>query len=159
MNLNLKAGILLGVLCAGWQLVMGITGWYVNPVLLNLFWIVLLIQIGILYWALNKTASVSTFWHQVGNGTLISLYGGILLFIFSIIFTSLLFPNYFNDLRAMQEQVLRDAGTSEDEIRRQLNLTGMTQTSFLQALFGMLGTVFTGFIVSLIIAAFKRRKD
>jgi len=158
MNLTLKAGLLLGILCAIWQLIMGVTGWYIHPQLLNLFWVVILIQIGVLIWALNKTASVNTYWQQVGKGTLISLVGGIVLFLFSILFTSVLFPNYFNELRAMQEELLREAGTSEAEIRSQLEITAMTQTTFLQALFGLLGTVITGFIISLIVAAVKRKK-
>lgn len=158
MNLTLKAGLLLGVLCALWQLIMGITGWFLDPVLLNLFWVVILIQIGVLVWALNKTATSNTYWQQVGKGTLISLTGGIILFIFSIIFTSVLFPDYFAELRAMQEKILQESGISAEEIRRQIQMTEMTQNTFTQALFGFLGTVITGFIISLIVAAVKRRK-
>lgn len=157
MNLTLKAGLLLGILCAVWQLLMGITGWYVDPVLLNLFWVVILIEVGVILWALNKTAPTHTYWQQVGKGTLIALIGGIVLFLFSILFTTVLFPNYFDELRAMQEKLLREAGTSEAEIKTQLELTAMTQTTFLQAFFGLLGTVITGFLISLIVAAFKRR--
>lgn len=158
MNLTVKAGLLLGILCAIWQLIMGVTGWYLDPVLLNLFWVVVLIQVGVLFWALNKTAPIKNYWQQVGKGTLISLIGGVILFLFSILFTSVLFPNYFTELNAMQERILNESGASETEIRTQMQMTAMTQTTFLQALFGLLGTVVTGFIVSLIIAAFKRQK-
>ena len=36
-NVNVKAGIWLGVLVSVWTLLMGVTGWYKHPVMLNLF--------------------------------------------------------------------------------------------------------------------------
>jgi len=42
-----------------WTLVMGVTGWYKHPVLLNMFWVVVLIEIGVLVWGLRQTAARS----------------------------------------------------------------------------------------------------
>lgn len=158
MRQAFKGGLLIGLLCALWQIVMGITGWYLDPVLLNLFWVVILIQGVIIFLFLDKTSNVNTYWTQVGYGTLMSFNGGLILFIFSILFTAVFFPNYFNDLQVMQEKLLKDAGKTPDEIKAQIALSSQMQTTFLQALFGLLGTVFTGFILSLIIGAFKRKK-
>jgi len=158
MKKAINGGLLLGLLCAFWQVIMGVTGWYLDPVMLNLFWVVILIQAIVIYLYLNKSAKENTYWAQVGYGTLISLYGGLVLFIFSILFTTLFFPSYFNDLKMMQEKLLTEAGKSPEELKAQIALTSQTQTTFLQALFGLLGTVITGFILSLIIGAFKRKK-
>ena len=58
-NVTVKSGIWLGVLCVLWTLVMGVTGWYKHPVLLNMFWVVVLIEIGVLVWGLRQTAARS----------------------------------------------------------------------------------------------------
>jgi hypothetical protein len=45
----------LGVLVGAWTFVMGFTGWYKDPVLLNMFWVVIVIQIVVLLWTLRQT--------------------------------------------------------------------------------------------------------
>ena len=95
-----KAALLLGFTCIAWQLVMGLTGWYLHPILLNLFWLVILIQIAVLVWGLRKTALEGrSYWSQVGAGTLMSVYGGVIIFFGSLLFTIVLFPHYFEDIR------------------------------------------------------------
>jgi hypothetical protein len=37
MNSTVKAGIVLGILVSAWTYLTGITGWYKDPVLYNLF--------------------------------------------------------------------------------------------------------------------------
>ena len=88
-----KAGILLGVLVVIWMYIIGVTGWYKDPVLLNMFYIVILIQIAVLLWGLKRTAAMVPM-----------------------------------------------------------------QTPFINALTGSFMTVVTGFVVSLIIAAFVKAK-
>jgi hypothetical protein len=154
-----KAALLLGFSCMAWQLVMGITGWYLHPILLNLFWIVILIQIAILIWGLKKTALEGrSYWGQVGAGTLISVLGGVIIFFGSLLFTMVLFPHYFEDIRKTGEEVFRMAGRSETDIKTLLDAQAPTQTPFFSALFGFLGTVVTGFVISLIAAAFLHNK-
>lgn len=154
-----KAALLLGFTCMAWQLVMGLTGWYLHPTLLNLFWLVILIQIAVLVWGLKKTALEGrSYWGQVGAGTLMSAYGGVIIFFGSLLFTMVLFPHYFEDIRKTGEEVFRMAGKSEAEIKRLLDAQAPMQTPFFSALSGFLGTVVTGFVISLIAGAFLRGK-
>lgn len=159
MNPIFKTALWLGITCMAWQLVMGITGWYLHPVLLNLFWLVILIQIVVLVRGLRQTAKEGRpYWGQVGAGTLMSVYGGVIIFFGSLLFTMVLFPHYFEDIRKTGEEVLRMAGKSEAEIKTLLDAQAPTQTPFYSALYGFLGTIVTGFVVSLIAGAFLRGK-
>ena len=159
MNTILKAGIVLGVLIEVWTYLMGFTGWYKDPSLMNLFWVVIAIQIAVLMWALKRTASEGRgFGGQVGAGTLISLIAGVFVIVGSLVFTMVVFPNYFTELAAIQEQMLRTAGQSEDMIKQTMEMTARTSTPVIQACFGFLGTFFTGIIVSMIIGAFVKAK-
>lgn len=158
MNLTVKAGVLIGGLCAAWTFVMGLTGWYKHPVLLNAFWVVVFLQIGVLVWALRQTAAEKTYWGQVGAGTLMSTIAGVILFGSSLLFTVVVFPHYFEELRAVHAQMLQAAKLPEAEVKAQLEAAAASQTPLIQAVSGMIGTVMTGFVASLIIAALVRRR-
>lgn len=154
-----KAGIVLGVLVVIWMFVIGFTGWYKDPVLLNLFYVVILIQIGVLIWGLRVTAREGrTYGGQVGAGMLISLIGGIIIFFGSILFTSVVFPDYFEEVRRAGEEVMRARGMSETDIQTYLDQQAAMQTPIINALTGFIATLVTGLIVSLVTAAFLRRK-
>ena len=127
--------------------------------MLNLFWMVIPIQLAVLLWGLKRTAAAgSGYWLQVGAGTLMSLVAGIILFGFSLMFTMVLFPQYFNELRTLQIDMLKQAGNADAEISAAIQATAGTQTPLVQALSGVLGTTATGFVASLLIGAFVREK-
>jgi uncharacterized membrane protein len=159
MNTSLRAGVVLGVLVTIWTFVMGVTGWFLDPVLLNLFWVVVVIQIAVLIWALRQTAREGTrYWGQVGKGTLISIVGAAIIFCGSLLFTTVVFPDHFAELQAMQVEMLKRAGQPDAQIKAAVEAAAATQTPFLQALFGFIGTVVTGAVVSLAVGAFAKGK-
>jgi hypothetical protein len=142
-----------------WTFVMGFTGWYKHPALLNLFWVVILLQIGVLIWGLKLTAADGYgYGKQVGAGLLISLLGGVVIFLGSMVFTTVVFPGYFQELETLGREVMKSQGKSEAEINAYLTQLAPTQTPFMQALFGFIGTVGTGLVASLLIAVFYRKK-
>lgn len=138
---------------------MGFLGWYKDPVLLNLFWLVILFEFVILFFALKQSGSENSYMKQVGNGTLMAVIGSVIIFVLSYIFTTVVFPNYFVELEELHRQMLTEAGKSAEEIEILVNQAKVGQTPFMQALSGMLGTIFTGFIISLILGAIYRKKN
>jgi len=159
MNTIVKAGLALGILVEIWTYLMGFTGWYKDPKLMSLFWVVIAIEIAVLMWALKRTAAEGRgYGGQVGAGTLVALIGGVFTVVGSLIFTTLVFPHYFQDLAAIQEQMLRTSGRSEAEIQQVMAMTAKTSTPAMQAFFGFCGTLVTGIVVSAIIGAFFRAK-
>jgi hypothetical protein len=159
MSTTVKAGLVLGVLVSVWTYIMGVTGWYKDPALLNLFWFVILIQVGVLVWALRLAAAEGKdYWGLVKAGTLISLLGGVIIFCGSYLFTSVVFRRYFSDIRTLGEALLRAKGMSDTQIREALEAQAAVQTSFMQALFGFIGTVVTGPVVSMILGVFLKKK-
>ncbi len=159
MKMIIKGGLWIGVLCGLWILVMGITGWYKDPVWANMFWMVIVIQIGVLVWMLRGTeATGARYGRQVANGTMMSLAAGIILFGISLLYTLVLYPHYFEEIRAAHAELLRSQGKSEADIAQVLQATSATQTPLLQALSGLIGTVVTGLLASLVLATFLRTK-
>lgn len=154
-----RAGVVLGLLVAVWTFVMGITGWYKHPVLLFLFFLVIPMEFAVITWALGKTAATRGYWPQVRDGVLISIVASVVIFCSSLLFTTVAFPKYFAELRAIQEQALQQQGKSEVEIQAILDQTAQGATPLANAMNGVIGTIVTGLAFSMIVAAFARRKD
>lgn len=116
-------------------------------------------QIALLIWALRKTAAEGRrYGSQVLAGTIISLIGGVLICAGSMVFTTVVFPNYFSEITAIQQQMLMEQGKSAEEIRTTMELAAKTSTPVASAVSGFVGTVVTGLVASLVIAAFVRAK-
>jgi hypothetical protein len=54
--------------------------------------------------------------------------------------------------------MLRTAGQSEADIRQTMEMTAKSSTPVLNAIFGFMGTLVTGIVVSAIIGAFVKAK-
>lgn len=159
MNPILKGGLLIGILCGAWMFVIGFTGWYRDPVMLNMFYLVIVIQLAVLVWGLRQTAARGRgYGGQIGAGMLMSLIAGVIIVASSILFTAVVFPDYFQELQAIQAEMLRAQGKSDGEIAAMLAMTAPMQTPLMNALTGFAGTIGTGLVGSLIIAAFIRKK-
>jgi len=159
MNPILSAGILIGVLCAVWTFVMGFTGWYKDPVLLNAFFLVIPIEVAGLIWGLRKTAAQGrTYGGQVVAGTLMSVVAGVIVIGSSLLFTMVAFPDYFRELEAANRQMLQAQGRSAAEIEELVRASAGVSTPMGQAMAGFMGTLITGILASAIIAIVVRRK-
>ena len=158
MNQILKTGAWIGAACVAWTFVMGFTGWYKDPTLLNLFFLVILIEIALLVVGLRQTAATQGYGQQVLTGTLMSVVAAAIIFCGSLVFTNVAFPRYFEDVRAVHEQMLRAEGKTQAEIDAAVQAASAGQTPAASALAGAIGTIVTGGLASAAIAIFQRRK-
>jgi hypothetical protein len=134
MHPILSAGILIGALCAVWTFVMGFTGWYRDPTMAAVFFLVIPIEIGGLIWGLKRTAAEErTYRAQVVAGTLMSVVAGVIIIASSLLFTTV-FPDHLQELEAR----------------------GSSATPMGQALDGFIGTLVTGILASAEIAIWVR---
>jgi hypothetical protein len=153
MNPILKTGLLIGVLCGIWTFVMGFTGWYKDPRMVGAFFVVILFEIGGLIWGLRQTAAEGrTYAGQIVAGTLMSIIAGVVIIGSSLLFTMVVFPDYFREIEAAQRSILAEQGKSAAEIERTIEDGRTMATPMANAMTGFLGTLITGIIASAIIA-------
>jgi hypothetical protein len=153
------AGLLIGVLCAIWTFVMGFTGWYKDPDKAGAFFLVVLIEVFGLIWGLRRTAAQGrTYSGQVVAGTLMSIIAGVIIVIASLLFTSVAFPDYFQELEASYRAMLAAQGKSEAEIATEIAAWSAAQTPMTQAMNGFIGTFVTGVVVSAVAALWIRAR-
>lgn len=161
MNPIALGGLLIGALCSSWIVVNGVTGFYKDPQMSAMFVpIVSFMEIGVLIWALKKTAVLGrSYSGQVVAGTLMALIGGAMNFCTSMVFTSVFYPHYFAEINQMSREVMRRNNQSEEQIAAAINAVAGWQTPVMAALAGFIGTVMTGIIASAIIAIWIRARD
>ena len=160
MNTIVKAGLILGILVEVWTFVIGFAGWYKDPSLISLFYVVMLIQCGVLIWGLMQTAREGRkYGGQVLAGTMISAVAAVIVFAGSLLFTTVVFPDYFDEVAAMTEQSLADKGMSGEEIQQVMDAQAAFTNPMVNAITGAIMTIIFGCIMSLIIAIFVKAKD
>lgn len=159
MNPILAAGLLIGVFCGLWTFIMGFTGWYKDPVMLNAFFVVILIEVIGLVWGLRQTARQGRGWaSQVLAGTFMAVIAGIVIIGSSLLFTTVAFPEYFTEIERMSRQIMQQQGKSEAEIAEALGPSRAMATPMTQALAGFTGTLITGIVASAAIAVVVRAR-
>jgi hypothetical protein len=157
MNPILSTGIMIGVLCSVWTMVMGYSGLYKDPSLANLFFLVILIEIAGLVWGLRQTAREGRgYGGQILAGTMMAIVAGVIIIGSSLLFTTVLFPNYSQELEHMYRTTLEQQGKSEAEIAAAVQANAASWTPMSQAMSGFLGTLVTGILGSAVIGYFVR---
>jgi TM2 domain-containing membrane protein YozV len=161
MNPILSTGLLIGLLCGVWTFVMGFTGWYKDPVLGNGLFIgvAMAIEIVGLVWCLRKTAALGrTYGGQILAGTMMAIVGGVIIIAASLIFTTMVFPNYFADIEQAYRTALQRQGKTDAEIAAAIQASAASATPMAQAMSGFIGTLVTGIVASAIIGIFVRSR-
>jgi hypothetical protein len=126
--------------------------------MLNLFFLVIPLEIAIVIWALRKTAHAATWGGQIVNGLVLALVASVIIFAGSLLFTTVAYPSYFSDIQAVQAEMLKSAGMSEAEVKTQVAAAAAMQTPLMNALTGVIGTVVTGVLVAAVAGLFLRKK-
>jgi len=159
MKPTLRAGIVLGLAVVVWMFIFGFAGWYKDSATAVIWYAVILIQIGVLAWGLTLTkAEGKRYGGQLMAGTLISVYGGIIIIFGSLLSTTVVFKDVIDFQKEQAGERLSQFGMSTEQIQAAVESSPML-TPAGNAVAGFIGTVITGFILSLILAAFIRKKD
>ncbi len=158
MSSIVKSGLFLGITVIIWTFIMGFTGWFLDPALALLFPLVAtILTIIAIVWGLRGTAAEGRHYGgQIMAGLLIGLVASVFIFAGSLLFTTVVFPDYFTQLQEMGRQVYEAKGLNEAEIQTAMEVNAALQTPFWQAFLGVMATMVTSLVASLITAAFVR---
>ncbi len=95
----------------------------------------------------------------VGVGALVSAISGLLSSLYNVFYTTFIDPGLMNRVMEMtREQMEAQGKASDEQIDQAIEMMKSLQSPGLQIIFGVLGSVFFGVLLSLVIAAVLRRK-
>lgn len=157
----LNPGIVLGVAVMLFSVVTLVLGWYKNPSFGGpSIAILIAIEAGVLVWGLRGTAQDGRgYGGQVVAGVSIAVIGAVIIFAGSLILTPMLAPDYPEFAEAQMIEQLVAQGNSDEEIETIVGATTWMRTPWFGAILSAIMTVLTGLVISLITAAFIRKKS
>jgi hypothetical protein len=158
MNAMVRAGLVLGILVEIWTAVVIAARWHLDPSRMWLFFLVIPLQLAIVLFALRGEAPTATYGRQVLNGLLVSVVGAVLVFAGSYVLTTVVFPDYFTELREAGAAMQARSGMSPEQIEAQMKQTAAMYDPVYNAVTGAIATVATGLVISLVAGAFLRKK-
>lgn len=160
MNVIIRGGVLLGVLVTIFSWGFAFSGMHKNASAESTFALVAtLIEVGVLIWALKKTAAQGRTWFgQVSAGTMLAFVGGCLIFATSYMLVTQLYPSYFAEFNAASVERSRALGMDDAAIQAALAKAAPNQTPLVSSVTGFVMTVLTGLIVSAVAAIWIRHK-
>ncbi|MBP6531994.1 MAG: DUF4199 domain-containing protein [Bacteroidia bacterium] len=96
---------------------------------------------------------------SLGTGTLISLYGGIISGAFSVLFFMVIAPEMTEQIIAAAQENMAKQGLTEEQMQMGVEWTRKFTQPLWLFVFSIIGSVFIGFILSLLISVFLKKED
>jgi hypothetical protein len=158
MNAVLKGSLILAAAVGLISIITAAMGLHASP-MTGLVQIVLfiLLNVGTVVWVLRQSADQNSYVQQLLNSLYVGLFAGLLIFAFSFLMLTVIFPDYLDEMRAGSVEMLEASGLPEDQIDQQIaRMEGSTPAS--QSFAGTLGTLVTSVVVGGVAGIFLRRK-
>lgn len=157
---NLVNGLILGLIGVIYSLVIYFFDLTFNR---SIQWIFLLVQIIILFFLVrsyrdNYRHGLITFGQALGAGMVICLYYAIIGAIFAYLLYKVIDTNLVAKQLAYTEGLLQDKGLPEEAIEMSMKFQKKIMIPEIMAPVSIIGSMFYGLIISLIIAAFVRKE-
>lgn len=151
------AGVSIGVSVVVWMFLVMWAGWYKMPALINVFFAIPIIKVLGIYWGLKKLSTRKlNYLHLIGSGIIMSVIAGVIIFVFSYLFTGFVFPEYLVDVQKMQREWMVSNGVPSEQASVILTAAKEHSSPLIQALSGVVGTTLIGMMSSVIIALFLK---
>ncbi|MCO4294196.1 DUF4199 domain-containing protein [Solitalea sp. MAHUQ-68] len=94
----------------------------------------------------------------LGCGTLIALVGGIIGAVYSFILFKYIDPDLVNQIFAVQEKSMLESGQSQEQVDQAINMSKKFMTPAMMGTIGVVVSLFSGFIVSLVLAFILKKE-
>jgi hypothetical protein len=99
-----------------------------------------------------------TYSQALGFGVAIMFFAGIVSALYTLILYSIIDPGLIDQMKIMQEEALLQKGLSDDQIEATMVMTSKMMTPVWMSIMGLIGSVFSGTIVSLITSIFVKKQ-
>lgn len=101
---------------------------------------------------------VITYSQALGFGVAIMFFAGIVSALYTLILYSIVDPGLIDQMKIMQEEALLQKGLSDDQIEATMVMTSKMMTPAWMSIMGLIGSVFSGTIVSLVTSIFVKKQ-
>ena len=152
-------GVILGGVVAVVILVFGLAGWHRRYEMAFVFLaVVILVNTVVVVLCLRERAFAEIWVGQIRNGLIVGVVGGGIIFVASLLATTIVFPDYFAEMAEGYRMAYVEMRLSEDEVADLVTATAAT-SPIRPAFDGVVGTLVTSLVVAAIAGIWLRKKD
>jgi hypothetical protein len=154
-------GAIIGLVLVGLSLVSFLIGDYENKVLQYASYFVM---VGGLFWAIksyrdNECGGLISYGSVLGFGTMVSLFFGILTAFFMYIYLKFVDDTLLQYVMEESARQMEAKGMSDEEIEVGMEYSRMFTSAGFFGTMALLGNVFFGFIISLVLGFILKKED
>ena len=155
----LKWGLILGIVQIAFSAIIFLTDNFGNNALGSVAYLLILIGVVLAmrdFRTLN--GGYMTYGQGVGTGTLTAAVSGLLSSLFSVFYMTFIDTNVMERIMdKSREQMESQGNMSDEQVEQAMEMVQKFQSPGILFVFGILGSIIIGLILSLIVSAFLRR--
>lgn len=155
----LRYGLICGVISIIYSLILNITDLALTNRTLG--WVSFIILIAAIWLAMREYKRQNNNYMSYGQGlsigTLVTVVSSILGAIFTYIYVKFIDTGFIDKMRQMQVTELEKKGMNDDQIEQAVAVSEKMMTPEMIVVFAVVGGLFFGFLLSLIISAIMKR--
>lgn len=159
-----RYGLIYSAINILWSLIMYITdlnrsdyNWIFNTI--TFAFPVILIVLSVKEFKATEGKGYISFSQVFKQGILICLIGGLVMSAYTVVYMEYIDPTFQDFISSKQVMQMEDYGMSDDAIEKSMERAEEYQKPFWIFTFGLLGTLFMGTVISLIMAAVLKRPN
>ncbi len=129
------------------------------PQLLGYVILIIFIIFGIKSYRDNDLGGYISYGKSLGTGVLISICGGLISGIFSIVFFKYIAPDMIQKIIESAQQKMADKGMSEEQVQMAISYTEKFMSPMWLFIWSIVGAALAGLIFSLLISIFMKKEQ
>jgi hypothetical protein len=159
-QIGLRYGLILGLLSIVFGLILQMTGQATNNWLSSIGYIIFIVVIILAHKAFKEGGDgFMSIGQGIGIGTLLSLIGGTLSSIFTFLYLKFVDDSMLQTIRDKQIEGMEAQGMDDAQIDQAMEIAGKFSGPVAILIIGIVGSIFIGFIISLIVALFTKKSN
>jgi hypothetical protein len=159
-KVGIRYGLITAVLLIIYGLVLQFTGLYTNQALTWISYLIIAVMVYLAHTAYKDGGDgYMSIGQGLGIGVLLSLVAGVLSSLFSFLYLKFVDDSMIGKIKEMQIEKMEESGMDDATIDQAMNTVDKMMTPSMMLLMGVLGMLFIGFIISLIISLFTKKSN
>lgn len=159
-GVGIQYGVITGVVMIIYSVILQISGLALETWAAYVNYLFLAVLIYLAHKKFLETGDgFMSFGQGLGIGFWLSVVGGVISSIFSYIYFTFIDPSFIEQMVEKTRYGMEEQGMSDADIDAAMSMTEMFMTPGALVIMGILGTIFVGFILSLIVSAITKKAD
>jgi hypothetical protein len=156
---TMNYGAMLGLAIVVYSLLLWMLGQSLSKSLGYVTYLIMIagIYLGLKFFRDQDSGGFLTYGRALGAGTMIVLFSSVITAFYTYIMFKFLDPGLIEKMMLMAEEQLYERGMADEQIEVAVKAQAMFMKPGVMAIMGLVGSVFMGFIFTLIIAIFVKK--